>query len=72
MNASTDIIRMIESKRMRWAGHVASMGDKRRAYKDLGRHGLGASAKIYLVHHANQDSSILQTAPPEIFWVSEE
>jgi hypothetical protein len=29
------IIRMIKSKRMRWAGHVARMGEKRNAYRIL-------------------------------------
>jgi hypothetical protein len=27
LNFSPDIIRMIKSKRMRWAGHVARMGE---------------------------------------------
>jgi hypothetical protein len=30
--ASPSIIRIIKSRRMRWAGHVARMGDKRNAY----------------------------------------
>jgi hypothetical protein len=30
---SPNIIRMIKSMRMRWAGHVAHMGDMRIAYK---------------------------------------
>jgi hypothetical protein len=30
--SSPSIIRMIESRRMRWAGHVARMGEKRKAY----------------------------------------
>jgi hypothetical protein len=30
-----NIIRMIKSKRMRWAGHVAGMGVKRNAYRIL-------------------------------------
>jgi hypothetical protein len=30
-----NIIRMIKSRRMRWAGHVARMGDKRNAYRIL-------------------------------------
>jgi hypothetical protein len=30
-----NIIRMIKSKRMRWAGHVAQMGVKRNAYRIL-------------------------------------
>jgi hypothetical protein len=31
----TSIIRMIKSRRMRWAGHVARMGEKRNAYRTL-------------------------------------
>jgi hypothetical protein len=30
---SPSIIRMIKSRRMRWAGHVARMGEKRKAYR---------------------------------------
>jgi hypothetical protein len=33
--SSPSIIRIIKSKRMRWAGHVARMGEKRNAYKLL-------------------------------------
>jgi hypothetical protein len=32
---SPSIIRMIKSSRMRWAGHVAGMGEKRNAYRIL-------------------------------------
>jgi hypothetical protein len=35
MYSSPSIIRIIESKRMRWAGHVARMGEKRNAYRLL-------------------------------------
>jgi hypothetical protein len=28
-------IRMIKSRRMRWAGHVAQMGEKRNSYRIL-------------------------------------
>jgi hypothetical protein len=31
------IIKMIKSRRMRWAGHVARMGENRSAYKILVR-----------------------------------
>jgi hypothetical protein len=31
--SSPRIIRIIESRRMRWAGHVARMGEKRTAYR---------------------------------------
>jgi hypothetical protein len=33
--SSPGIIRKINSRRMRWAGHVATMGEKRRAYRLL-------------------------------------
>jgi hypothetical protein len=33
--SSPDIIRQIESRRMRWAGHVARMGDVRNMYRVL-------------------------------------
>jgi hypothetical protein len=33
--SSPSIIRMIESRRMRWAGHVARMGETRNAYRTL-------------------------------------
>jgi hypothetical protein len=32
---SPDIIRQIESRRMRWVGHVARMGDGRNVYRVL-------------------------------------
>jgi hypothetical protein len=33
--SSPNIIRMIKSRRMRWAGHVAQMGETRNAYRIL-------------------------------------
>jgi hypothetical protein len=33
--SSSDIIRQIKSRRMSWAGHVASMGEGRKVYKIL-------------------------------------
>jgi hypothetical protein len=33
--SSTSIIRMIKSRRMRWAGHVARIGAKWNAYRNL-------------------------------------
>jgi hypothetical protein len=32
---SPNVIRVIKSRRMRWAGHVAHMGEKRDAYRIL-------------------------------------
>jgi hypothetical protein len=34
--SSPSTIRMIKSRRVRWAGHVARMGEKRNAYRILG------------------------------------
>jgi hypothetical protein len=33
--SSPSIIRIIKSRRMRWAGHVARMGERRNAYRLL-------------------------------------
>ena len=33
--SSPNIVRVIKSRRMRWAGHVARMDDKREAYRIL-------------------------------------
>jgi hypothetical protein len=33
--SSPDIIRQIKSRRMRWAGHVARMGEERKVYRVL-------------------------------------
>jgi transcription termination factor 2 len=33
LNSLPSIIRIIKSRRMRWAGHVARMGEKRNAYR---------------------------------------
>jgi hypothetical protein len=35
MHSSPSIIRIIKSRRMRWAGHVARMEEKRNAYRLL-------------------------------------
>jgi hypothetical protein len=34
-NSSPSIIRMIKSRRMKWAGHVARIGETRNAYRIL-------------------------------------
>jgi hypothetical protein len=48
--SSLSIIRIIRSRRMRWAGHVARMGEKRNAYRLLvgkpeGKRPLGGSRR---------------------------
>jgi hypothetical protein len=35
LEKTASIIKMIKSRRMRWAGHVARMGPKRNAYRIL-------------------------------------
>jgi hypothetical protein len=35
LHSSPDIIRQIKSRRMRWAAHVARMGEERKLYKFL-------------------------------------
>jgi hypothetical protein len=35
--SSPNIIRQIKSRRMRWAAHVARMGEERRVYRVFGR-----------------------------------
>jgi len=35
--ASPNIVRVIESRKMRWAGHIARMAEMRSAYKNLVR-----------------------------------
>jgi hypothetical protein len=39
--SSPSIIRIIKSRRMRWEGHVARMGEKRNACRLLGKRPLG-------------------------------
>jgi hypothetical protein len=35
LHSSPNIIRVIKSRRLRWAGHVARMGERRGAYRTL-------------------------------------
>ena len=35
MNSSQNIIRVIKARRIRWAGHVACIGDRKGAYRIL-------------------------------------
>jgi hypothetical protein len=50
--SSTDIIRQVKSRRMRWAGHVARIGEERKVYKVLvgepeGKRPLGRPRRIW-------------------------
>jgi hypothetical protein len=42
--SSPSIIRIVQSRRMRWAGHVARMGEKRNVYRLLGGSARGEEA----------------------------
>jgi len=49
---SPNIVRVIKSRRMRWAGHVARMGERRGVYRVLvgkpeGKRGLGRPRSIW-------------------------
>jgi hypothetical protein len=58
--SAPSIIRMIKSRRMRWAGHVARMGEKRNAYgllvgKPEGRRPLGRPRRRW-VYNIRKDN----------------
>jgi hypothetical protein len=51
--SSPSMIRIINSRRMRWAGHVARMGEKRNVYRLLvgkpeGKRPLGRPRRIWI------------------------
>jgi len=53
--SSSNIVRVIKSRRMRWAGHVARMGEKRVVYRVLlgkpeGRRPLGRPRRRWVVN----------------------
>jgi hypothetical protein len=49
MHSSPSIIRIIKSRRMRWAGHVARMGEKRNVYRLLaGKRPLGRPRRKWI------------------------
>ena len=57
--SSPDIVRVIKSRRMRWAGHVARMGEERGAYRVLvgkpeGKRPLGRPRRRW-VHNIRMD-----------------
>jgi hypothetical protein len=51
--SSPSIIRMIKSRRIRWAGHIARMGEKRNAYNGgkgnpAGKRPLGSPRRMWV------------------------
>jgi len=58
--SSPDIVRVIKSRRMRWAGHVARMGEERGAYRVLvrkpeGRRPLGRPRRRWVDNNIRND-----------------
>jgi hypothetical protein len=48
--SSPSIIRIIKLRKMRWAGHVAQMGEKRNAYRLLvGKRPLGRPRRRWII-----------------------
>lgn len=62
---SSNIIRMIKSKSMRWAGHVASVGEKRNAYAVLAGKSEGMRALGRPIHRCEDN---IKTDLQEIGW----
>jgi hypothetical protein len=69
--SSPSIIRIINSRRMRWAGHVARMGEKRNVYRLLarkpeGRRPLGRSRRRWI---ANIKMDFLEIGLSLVDWI---
>ena len=74
LNFSPNIIRMIVSWRMRWAGHVASMRQRRRAYrifvgKSEGKRQLGISGRRWEDNTNMQRKGIKEGAWIGLSWL---
>jgi hypothetical protein len=69
--SSPNIVRVIKSRRMRWAGHVARMGERRGAYRVLvgkpeGRRPLGRSRRRW---EANIKTDLLEVGCGCVDWI---
>jgi hypothetical protein len=69
--SSPSIIRIIKSRRMRWAGHVAQMGEKKNVYKLLvgkpeGKRPLGRPRRSWI---DNIKMDLLQTGVNVVDWI---
>jgi hypothetical protein len=69
--SSPSIIRIIKSRRMRWAGHVARMGEKRNVYRLLvgrpeGKRPLGRSRRRRI---DNMKMVLLETGLNVVDWI---
>jgi hypothetical protein len=71
MHSSPNIIRMIKSRRMRWAVHAAHMGEKRRAHgilvgKPEGRRPLGRTRRRWV---DNIKIDLREIGWDDVYWV---
>jgi hypothetical protein len=69
--SSPSIIRIIKLRRMRWAGHVAWMGDKRNVYRLLvrkpeGKRPLGRPRRRWI---DNTKMDLLETGWSVVGWI---
>jgi hypothetical protein len=69
--SSPSIIRIIKARRMRWAGHVARMGEKRKAYRLLvgkpeGRRPLGRPRRRWL---DNIRTDLVEVGWGDVDWI---
>jgi hypothetical protein len=69
--SSPSIIRLIKSRRMRWAGHVARMGEKRNVYRLLvgkpeGKRPLGRPRRMWI---DNIKMDILEIGVSVVDWI---
>jgi hypothetical protein len=64
--SSLSIIRIIKSRRMRWAGHVAQMGEKRNAYRLLVGKPLGRPRRRWV---DNIKMDILEIDWGDVDWI---
>jgi hypothetical protein len=70
--SSPSIIRIIKSRKMRWAGHVAQMGEKRNVYRLLvgkpeGKRPLGKSRRRWI---DNIKMDLLEMGLNVVDWIS--
>jgi hypothetical protein len=69
--SSPNIIRIIKTRRVRWARHVARMGEKRNAYRFLvgkpeGRRPLGRPSRRWL---ANIRMDLVEVGWSDVNWI---
>jgi hypothetical protein len=69
--SSSSIIRIVKARRMRWAGHVAQMGEKRNTYRSLvgkpeGRRPLGRPRRRWV---GNTRMDLVEVGWDDVDWI---